>query len=152
MKKRIRVGDCFQIPLPGGRLAYCQYVHWSNELGYLIRVFDCITDKPLSVELLQNCKELFPPVFVGLKASVASGRWKRIGWMEVGQFRFPTFRCTSATKPGVYENWWLWDGGKQRFIGKLPPELRELELELVWGDELLEERIASGKNPFAEVA
>jgi hypothetical protein len=152
MAPRIKVGDCFEIPLPDGRLAYCQYIHWNDKLGYLIRVFDRISGEPLSVESLRGCKELFPPVFVGLQASVASGRWKRIGSLEVDSFRFPTFRCTSATKPGVYENWWLWEGGDQRFIGKLPPELRSLEIELVWGDELLEERIATGKNPFAEVA
>jgi hypothetical protein len=146
------VGDCFQIPLPGERFAYCQYVRWSEKLGYLIRVFDLISDEPLPVESLRSCKELFPPVFVGLKASVASGRWKRIGLLEVGDFAFPTFRCTSSMKPGTYENWWLWEGGEPRFIGKLPPELRSLEIELVWGDELLEQRIATGKNPFAEVA
>ena len=152
MLHRIGVGDCFQMTLPDGRFAYCQYIQWNEKLGYLIRVFDRISEEPLPVEALRGCKELFPPVFVGLKASVASGRWKRIGSLEVPKFRFPTFRCTSATKPGIYENWWLWGGGEQRFIGKLPPELRSLEIELVWGDELLEERIATGRNPFGEVA
>ncbi len=32
-----------------------------------------------------------------------------------------------------------------------PVELHSLEMKLVWGDALLEERIDSGKNPFAEI-
>jgi hypothetical protein len=70
---------------------------------------------------------------------------------SVPQFEFPLFRCTSATKPGTYDNWWLWDRGSQRFIGKLPPELRKLEVEVVWDYEMLENRIATGHNLFAEV-
>jgi hypothetical protein len=32
----------------------------------------------------------------------------------------------------------------------LPPHPRSLEMEVVWGDEALEDRIASGVNPFAK--
>jgi hypothetical protein len=150
--ERIKVGDCYEIRLPDGRYAYCNYLAWNDQLGCLIRVFDKVTDAPLaSVEQLKCAGEMFPPVFVGLRASVKSGRWKFKGALPVEDFRFPMFRATSATKPGEYENWYLWDGREQRFIGKLPAELRALEIELVWGDELLEERIAFGRNPFAEV-
>jgi hypothetical protein len=60
-------------------------------------------------------------------------------------------KATSATKPGTYDNWWIWDGEKDRFVGKLPKKLRSLEHKFVWGDERLEERIASGRNPFEEI-
>ena len=149
---RITVGDCYEIPLPDGRYAYCQYIRWNEQLGYLIRVLDRVTEAPVSsVDQLRGAGEMFPPVFVGLPASVKSGRWKFVGTLPVAEFTFPMFRATSATKPGTYNNWYLWDGQKQRFIGRLPPELRSLEIEQVWGDELLEERIASGRNPFAEI-
>jgi hypothetical protein len=149
---RIKVGDCYEIRLPDGRYAYCQYLRWNEQLGCLVRVLDLVTEVPLSsVHQLQCAGDIFPPVFVGLRASVRSGRWKFVGTLPVNEFKFPVFRATSATKPGTYNNWYLWDGQEQRFIGQLPPELRSLEIELVWGDEILEERIAYGRNPFAEI-
>ncbi len=148
--KRAKVGDCFAIPLPDGRFSYCQYLQMNKEMGCLVRVLDVITGQPVStVEQLKDAGDLFPPVFVGLFASVRSGRWKSVGNLPVRSFRFPKFRATAATKPGTYENWWIWDGETERFIGKLPANLRSLEQKQVWGDELLEERIATGRDPFS---
>ena len=152
MAARIKEGDVYQIPLPDGRFAFAHYLQWNEQLGCLMRVFDLLSDHELnSPEALKSAGELFPPVFAGLKGAVKAGAWKRIGTLPVPAFQFPQFRCTSATKPGTYENWYLWDGGTQRFIGKLPPELRKLEVEVVWGYEMLENRIATGHNLFAEV-
>lgn len=120
-------------------------------MGFLVQVFDRISDRPLRVEDLAGAKPLFPPVFVGLRGAVNKGRWKRIGNKAVTDFKFPLFRATSATKPGKYDNWWLFDGQSQRFIGTLPAELRDLEVEAVWGDELLEQRISTGQNLFQDV-
>lgn len=121
-------------------------------MGYLIRVFDLITTQPVTdVGGLMSSPALFPPVFVGLRASVRSGRWKYVGSLPVGDFHFPMFRATGATKPGTYDRWWLWDGKKEWFIGRLSTELCGLEQRAVWGDELLEQRIATGIDPFARV-
>lgn len=152
MASRLQVGDCFSIPLPNGRHAYCQYLAYNQKLGSLIRVFDKTTRAPLSsIDELRGVREMFPPVFVGLRASTRSGRWKLVGRLPVAPFHFPKFRSTHGAKPGVYDDWSLWDGEKKEFVGRLPPQLRSLEIELVWGDELLEERIATGRNPFAEI-
>ena len=149
MTPRIKLGDCYAIPLPGGRYGYCQYVQWNKQMGCLVRVLDRITAEAVAtVAELANAGNMFPPVFVGLHASVKSGRWKCIGNLPVSDFPFPLFRATGATKAGIHENWWLWDGQNERFIGKLPKELHKLEQRAVWGDELLEERIATGKDPF----
>ncbi len=119
-------------------------------MGCLIRVFEKVTTAPRTLEELSREGELFPPVFAGLKAAVSDGRWKKVGKLPVPPFKHPTFRSCAAGRlqPGVYTNWWIWDGGERRFIGKLPPELRSLEVECGWGYELLEERIATGKNMF----
>jgi hypothetical protein len=154
MAQRIKIGNCYIIPLGDGKYAYCQYVHRHELLGALIRVFDRTTAQPLSSsEELRDAGTMFPPVFVGLYASVNSGRWKYLGYLPVGNFEFPKFRTLvgGPLKPGTYENWWIWDGKGDHFIGKLPTKLRSLELQLVWGDELLEERIQTGKNPYGEV-
>lgn len=142
---KIEVGDCFRIPLADGRWAYCQYVQHSDELGYLIRVFDRITKDPLSsIDDIEDTGLLFPQVFVGLRASVRSGRWQKIGTMPVADFVFPKFRMTTGTKPGTYNDWRIWDGTSAVNIGELPEHMRSLELKQVWGDEGLEERIVAG--------
>jgi hypothetical protein len=124
-------------------------LEWNEELGYLVKVFGKVTDDRLtSVEELQGVDAMFPPVFVGLRASVRTGRWTFIGRLPVQDFTFPRFRSTYGTKPGTYDDW-IWDGAHREFVGRLPPELRPLEIKLVWGDELLEDRIASGENPFS---
>jgi hypothetical protein len=144
-RPKIEIGDCFVIPLPDGRFGYCQHVYHHQEFGYLVRVFDKITSEPLNTTAeLVTAGLLFPPVFVGLRASVRSGRWKRIGSMVVKDFAFPKFRITMGTKPGTYQDWRIWDGTTTRTIGELPISLRSLELQSVWGDEALEERISSG--------
>jgi hypothetical protein len=151
MAQRINLGDFFQIPLPDGRYAYCQHVNWNDQIGFLVQVLDRISDHPLKIGELEGAQPLFPPVFVGLRAAVNSGRWKRIGNKPVTDFKFPLFRATSATKPGKYDNWWLFDGSTQRFIGELPAELRTLEVEVAWGYEMLEQRIATGHHLFEAV-
>ena len=42
MSARVKIedGDCFRIPLPDGRWAYCQFVGKNPQLGYLVRVFN----------------------------------------------------------------------------------------------------------------
>lgn len=146
----IKIGDCFSITLPNGRYAHGQYLYLDDRKpdghGSLVRIFDRITSEPLSVEQLQAAKELFPPVFVGLKAGIRSGHWRFIGHLPVKDFVFPTFRITNGHGPGTYEDWWIWDGNKKTFLGRLPEELRSLEVRCVWGSLLLEDRIATGKN------
>jgi hypothetical protein len=145
MAIRLKIGDCFEIPLGDGRLAYCQHVSRNPELGFLVQVFDRLLPTPIgSVDELRGLSLLFPPVFVGLQATARSGRWRRIGNFAVIGFLFPMFRQTIGTKPGTYYDWTIWDGQKTKRIGTLPIDLRALELKCVWGDEALEERIVNG--------
>jgi hypothetical protein len=150
----IKVGDCFVIPLPDGRHAYGQYLLWDDRnpggLGCLIKVFDLITDEKVSVEDLARLPRMFPPVYVGLKASIRSGRWRVIGQLPVEDARIPTFRRTIGSKPGIYHDWKIGDGQNWQPIGDLPPDLRSLEMWLVWSDESLEKRIVTGRNLFGE--
>jgi hypothetical protein len=120
-------------------------------MGFLVQVFDRLSDHPIKIEELNESKPLFPPVFVGLQAALSSGRWKRIGNVPVTNFKFPLFRATSATKPGKYDNWWLFDGQRQQFLGALPTELQNLEVEVAWGYEMLEHRIATGNHLFERI-
>jgi hypothetical protein len=145
MAIRIKLGDCFEIPLPNGRFAYCQHINRNPTLGFLVQVFSHLSHEPVqSINDLLGQPLMFPPVFVGLQATARDERWKRIGNLPVTSFVFPHFRQTVGTKPGTYSSWSVWDGEHTRHIGKLPKELRKLELECVWGDQALEERIMAG--------
>ena len=140
------------IPLPDGHYAYIQYILWHPDMGSLVRVFDRTTSEPLSsAGALAGVGDLFGPVFVGLSSPVNRGRWKLIGSLPVKEQPFPRFRATSATKPGSYDNWWIWDGQTEVPIGRLPSKLRSLERRALWGDEALEQRIATGIDPFEGV-
>jgi len=143
---RIKLGDVFAIDLPDGRIGYVHVLYVHPKYGYLVQVLDRITREEISETDLTDTGGQFPPVFVDLIGGVKSGSWKKIGNLPIRDFVFPTFRLTVATKPGTYENWWLWSGAERRFIGKLPAEMRSLEVEQVWGYEILAERIATGRN------
>src|SRR6202012_3888115 len=124
-----------------GRLAYCRLMR-RGDLGFMVQVFNVFRNDPVtSIEELENAPPLFPPVFVGLLATVRAGRWKKIGNAPVKYFEHPKFRQTMGTKPGTYNDWTIWDGSTTIRLGKLPVEYRSLELKCVWGDEGLEERI-----------
>jgi len=153
MKRVIsKIDDCFIIPLPDGRKVYGQYVHWDGQtpagLGCLVQIFDLFTQEEVPIEWLVSARPLFPPVFAGLKGALKNRRWRIIGQLPVKGFVFPRFRYSHNTTPGTYHNWTIWDGVKNTPIGDLPPELRSLEFECVWGYEPLEKRIATGQNSF----
>lgn len=144
MATRRRVGDFYRIPLPDRRFAYCQHVYRVESYGDVVRVFNRLTSAPLSSpEGLEKAGLLFPPVFAALVAAVRGKRWQLIGNEPIRGFVLPKFRFTMGTKPGTYDDWRIWDERKTRRVGKLPAELRSLELKCVWGCEALAERIVA---------
>jgi len=113
--------------------------------GDVVRVFQQITAEPLSSpDGLEKERLLFPPVFVALVAAVRGKLWQLIGNVPVGEFALPRYRFTMGTKPGTYDDWRIWNERKTVKVGKLPTEMRSLELKCVWGCEALAERIAAG--------
>lgn len=145
---KIVSGDCFEIPLPDGRLAYCQVMLQHEQMGHMVRVLDRIdTARVLSIDELLAARDLFPPVFVSIRAR----RWRRVGRLPVRPFEFPRFRHFLGSGAGTYLNWRLWDGKTYEFVGALPPALRCLEVDVLWTDVALEARIATGVSGFEEV-
>lgn len=146
--KRITVGGCFEIPLSDGRYAYGQYLCLHQEFGYLVRIFDVISQTPIALEALNGAAELFPPVFVGgLPRLTRTGRWKIMGKLLIHDFVFPHFREAGGFDHNTktYE-WYEWDGNTEVLVGALTPELERLEQLVIWGAELLERRIETGIN------
>src|SRR5438105_9218741 len=132
-----QLGDCFELTLPDGRFAYAQYLYFHEQYGTLLQVFDLVATEKVSLKCLATAQPMFAPVFVGLKAAIAKGEWRLVGRLAVMDFRFPCFRYTHSTQPGVHNNWKLWNGKEYTFVGSLAPEHRSLELLCVWGYQLL---------------
>ena len=146
-KKRVRIGDVFEIPLSDGRRAFGQYVYRSK-FGPLIQVYDLITDKEFRIEELVNARPLFPPILTGLFAAIRTGLWKIVGRLPVKEFKHPLF--VQAVWDGKEEikarRWVLWDGEKETWLGeKLPDECKNLEYLVGWDPHDVVHRIETGE-------
>lgn len=151
--KRLKIGMYLSIPLADGRFAYAQYLYYDKheegvgnppKHGYLIQVFDLITDREFTIEELGDPLPLFPPVFTIPQIAVRQGRWHVIGWRPVEHFIHPTFRWGSEDNPDrPYRHWRIWDGVICTMIGLLPPELKKLEDLCIWNAIAIEDRITS---------
>ena len=152
-RKRIRVGDIFEIPLSDGRKAYGQYVFRDKKMGPLIQVFDLITEEEAQphqlIDQLGNAKPLFPPVITGLFAAIRTGLWKIIGHMPVGEFVYPKFISTLHENYRQVGFWHLRDGENSIRLGReLPDEYKQLEFLVVWDPNDIPHRIETGENPY----
>ena len=138
----LSIGDVYAIPLQGGGYAFGQYVAMHPLMGALVRILNVRADSVPPVGDLAEAGNMFPPVFVGLKAALRSGRWKKIGTLPVPEDpKGRTFRQTFGTKPGTYHDWKIWYWDRAVPVGDLPDDARDLELFQVWGAEGVEDRI-----------
>ena len=156
--RRVRVLDCFAIPLPDGRFGHCQYAHADEEVGDYLRVFNIVDHKIHPVEELQHAGLLFPIILTAVKASVEIAGWRFIGRIEPREpFHYPSFRGSNAAifqhTAGVYSDWRIYDGPcweSSRFVGSLTSDLRELEVRAWWAPQDIARRIVEGYNPYAD--
>ncbi len=146
--QQIELGQCYVVPLADNRKAYGQYVYWDNDYGPLSRVFAFAGPKVSKVEDLPTRELLFPPIFIGFGSVFKAGRWQIIGSLPVVNFSFPKFRFTFGRRLGRHRDWKIYDGARLILIGDLPPEYRSLEFLCAWSPQLVEQRIATGKNRY----
>ncbi len=144
------IGDYFLVPLPDGRVTYVKYVFFHDRYATLVQTLDLIADKEQSTEVIFSAPPLFPPTFVGFNDAVRKKHWRVVANQPVVDFQFPLFRCTQAIthglEPGIFHDWMLWDGKEYTKLGDLPTRYQRLEYLASWASDLLEERIATGRN------
>jgi hypothetical protein len=154
-RKKIKVGDIFEIPLSNDRKAVGQFVYDDKRVGPIVQIFDYFVEISQDIEIgqLEKSKLLFPPVVVGLLAAIRSGSWSIIGNMPPINFSYPKFLSFwSNIEPGSVNMWFLWDGKQYTRLGKkLPKEFRNLELVGAWSPNDLSRRIETGENPFGNM-
>ena len=154
--KRVKVGDMFEIPLSDGRKSYGQYVFLDKKMGGLLQVYDLIVETDMHLEsilnLLQDAKPLFPPVFVGLQAAVSMGLWTVIGHRPIEDFNYPGFILVYHDMYIPRGNWTFWDGEREIRLGtRLPDEYKDHEFNAGWSPQDVVHRIETGENPYAEM-
>lgn len=144
--KRPKIGDILEIPTAKG-LAYAQYTHQHPQFGALIRVFDAFFDtRPSDFSKLADGQVRFS-TFFPLAAAVKRSIFATVGHEGISPENkpFPIFRDGIADpKTKKVAVWWLWDGTKERKIGSLTPEQRQLPIRSVWNDTMLVKRIETG--------
>lgn len=155
-RKRVTVGDVFEIPLSDGRICYGQFMFWDRNNGPLIQVFDLVTmgKSPPSqiLEQVKRAKPMFPPVFTGLFAAVRTGLWEVIGHTPVNQFVYPKFVSVMHERYQPVGIWYIWDGNKWIQIGsELPKQYKNLEFLAGWDPQGIAHRIETGENPYEKM-
>lgn len=147
------IGDIIKIQLRNGRFGYGQVVFLDvrsdrSGLGVMIRVFNYTSKGAVPLTDLPLKGEMFPPIYVlGIKPALRHDGWRIIGNLPVGKFVYPKFRQTFNAKPGLNNDWQIWDGNRWKFVGRLSPKQRSLELYCAWGSRAIEQRIKTGVNP-----
>jgi len=145
----IKIGDIFQIPIAGNRIAYGQYVFRDPKMGPLIQVLNRITDGRIEVTDLKHAQPLFPPVITGLYGAIHTGLWTIIGYLPVKGFTYPNFISTTFDlRTGHIGTWYIWDGHHSIRIGThLPEKNKQLEFLVVWAPQDIAIRIETGQLP-----
>lgn len=150
-------GSCYSIRLSNGQFAYAQLLAMSmkppptHALGAMVSIFDLLTDEELvNTSRLSSVAPRFLPIYVGLKAMLKSGRWRRIGELPVPAVGEPIFRSSLGLDPRASSRWRILERDQERVVDTLALEERDLEVWKVWGYEDLERRVLSGVNPDME--
>jgi hypothetical protein len=147
----MRIGDLFDIPLSGGRVAIGHFVYWDKNNGPFIQVFDYFVPKEkLNIEDAVQNEYLFPPIITGLNAAIRVGLWHKIGKKPVLDFKYPGFiSCYWDEKTGEVYKWFLINGIEEKSLGLLlSEEFKSLEFLAVWSPYQIIERIETGIIPF----
>lgn len=154
-RKRAKIGDIVEIPLPHGGFGYAQYVYNYTpkpRWGALIRVFPGVAREPVrDFEEMVNGKEQFFSFFL-VGPAVSQHLVTVVGHVDLPPegIQFPLFKACIRPKTGP-RIWYLWDGEKEWRVGTLPPEQTDLSLREIINLVALQQRIETGWSPRDEV-
>lgn len=153
--KRLILGDVLEIPLSKHRFAYAQFIYYYKDppvWGSLIRVLPGVfSRRPDSFSKLVQEQERFVAFFPA-GVAVKSDYIQIVANEEIPALcrELPLFKCYNQNLETGRRTWWLWDGRKESFVGRLSREQIDLPLcELISMDTLIE-RIKTGWAPRDE--
>ena len=154
--KRPVIGDIVEIPLPGKRLAYAQYLSRYTKppvWGELIRVLPPILrNRPDDFSDLVRQREKFH-VFFPVGAAVNRGMVRLVVNEEIPEAfsKFPVFKACNTNFETGKKTWWLWDGEKSWRVGELSPEHYDYPIQQIVSFGALVDLIDRGWLPRDEV-
>lgn len=152
MKPRVKLGDIFEIPLSNRKKTYGQYIFMDKQYGPIVKIFDCIIDQDqiMDCEKVVQSKLLFPPIIMGIFATIREGVWKVVANIKVANFQYPKFlRAMWDPGSGKASKWFIWDGTNSVELGdRVANKYRDLEYLGVYPPDLVVNRIEKGTNFF----
>lgn len=149
-RTKLEIGIVAEVPTSRG-LGYIQYTHWNELMGALVRVLPGLhQSRPTDLEAVVRRQEAYV-TFVPLREAINAGLFELVGRAEVPKAarEFPLFRAAGARLPGQSEprTWWLWDGQKERNVGKLSPEQMKLPIRSTLMPPVLIARVEAQWRP-----
>jgi hypothetical protein len=148
-RKRPRLGDIVEVPVPRKGFAYVHYVKEHRGYGSLLRVLPGLFKKRRTeVAELAEGKELYL-VFFPLGVALHRGHLKIVGEGAVPERfgKWPLFRAFNENIDTGVRTWFLWDGQKYLKIGRLPKKYYDLSFPGTLNLTELENRLAQAWLP-----
>lgn len=139
-----KVGDIILICLHDGHYYHGLYEYFDPDAGPYISVWKSLT------ETYESPAFVFGPVLCGINPPVRSKRWRVVGTKTVGRWVRPDYLAIFPGARGHPTTWLLLHGKKCINLGRsVPSDFQELEMDIVWSAELIEERIPTGLNVYS---
>jgi hypothetical protein len=142
---RLRPGDVIEIPTTIG-FAYALYTHKNALMGTLLRVLPGVyEERPQEFDSLITAPDrflVFYPLVRGIKLGLVSVATHAD--VPPQKKSFPVFR-TGVPVDGQIEDWWLWDGDDDLYVGAWRDDLEQYPMRHgIVSDPLLKAWVVSG--------
>ncbi len=147
-KRRPVVGDVMRMESFQDRNVVAHFSIMSPTQGPFVTVYEGPEDQRAGS--LEGYEKLFGPIGCGVYPPVRLGTWTVVGHVEPTETRLPMFLMMGVGRPpDIPPVWWLFDGVRERPLGRdVPDDLKDMELLGVLSWELVEDRIRAGINEF----
>lgn len=151
LQRRPRRFDVWAIPLAPGGFGYMQILERHKEFLDLVRVFDAVTPRVATLEVILASHAMFPPIFTYVSpTAVRKDRLQFVG-NKSSEYARPLFRHANLAMlyPDRYDSdWSIWtmEGGYTA-VGNLSEEQRGLEPLVMWPIQDVRRRIEGRVGP-----
>jgi hypothetical protein len=155
MRKRLEVGDVFEVKVDASAVKYFQYIADDSEQldSYVIRAFDKTysSEGPIDCSrIVQGEVQFYAHVF--LKVGIKLGTWRKVGHAPPPETVDVFFRCSrDYGNPDIKisKRWYVWQvNHPEKDVGELPPQFESAEIGVVVSPGSIEYRMIHGEYDF----
>lgn len=128
--RRLEIGAVLEIPTSTG-YRYAQYTHRHKRYGCLLRVFQLVSQIPVTSFDFVATASATVPIFSFVSEAVKAGRFRIAAQLPISRLNltFPVFRCAVlGHQPDLVLSWILWDGDREWQVSHLSDEEARLPI------------------------